>query len=296
MGITPPRTTSSPPSERRPAHGNKVARGVVLLGAFAVDYAIAGWVQVRALVSRNAPARYRRGDPAKPTIVLVPGVYETWLFMKPVADLLNERGYPVAVVRGLGYNRRPIVDTSTRLARALSRRPAPPAGRIVVAHSKGGLIGKHLMLTEGQRLDVRGMVAVCTPFAGSRLARWLLDPSLRAFLPTDSTIVSLSKHADVNSRIVSIYPPVDQHVPDGSQLAGATNVEIDVPGHFRLLSNPLGLAAILDGVESLVAEVASGPETREDAAAGSTRTAPDAAEVALDEEASPTATGGEHDR
>jgi hypothetical protein len=283
MGITQPGTSSRPPSDRRPAHGNRLARGIVLLGAFAVDYAIAGWVQVRALVSRNAPDRYRKGDPTKPTVVLVPGVYETWLFMKPVADLLNERGYPVAVVRGLGYNRRPVVDTSTRLARALSRRPAPPAGRIVVAHSKGGLVGKHLMLTAGTRLDVRGMVAVCTPFAGSRWARWLLDPSLRAFLPTDSTIVSLSKHADVNSRIVSIYPPVDQHVPDGSQLAGATNVEIDVPGHFRLLSNPLGLAAVLDGVESLVAEVATGPETREDAA-GSTRTAPDAAEVPLDEE------------
>jgi pimeloyl-ACP methyl ester carboxylesterase len=288
MGITQPRTSSRRPSDRRPAHGNRVVRGIVLLGAFAEDYAIAGWVQVRALVTRSAPERYRRGDPTKPTVVLVPGVYETWLFMKPVADLLNERGYPVAVVRGLGYNRRPVVDTSTRLARALSRRPAPPAGRVVVAHSKGGLVGKHLMLTAGERLDIRGMVAVCTPFAGSRLARWLLDPSLRAFLPTDSTIVSLSKHADVNSRIVSIYPPVDQHVPDGSQLAGATNVEVDVPGHFRLLSDPLGLAAILDGLESLVAEVAAGPETHEDAATSTTTTAPDAAEVPLDDEPSTT--------
>lgn len=283
MGITP-RTTTRPPSERRPAHGNKLARGIVLLGAFAVDYAIAGWVQVRALVTRDAPDRYRRGDPSKPTIVLVPGVYETWLFMKPVADLLNERGYPVAVVRGLGYNRRPIVDTSTRLARALSRRPAPSAGRIVVAHSKGGLVGKHLMLTAGAQLDLRGMVAACTPFAGSRRARWLLDPSLRAFLPTDSTIVSLSKQADVNARIVSVYPTVDQHVPDGSQLAGATNVEIDVPGHFRLISHPLGLAAILDGVESLIAGVATGPETHAEATTDVTVTAPDAAEVPLDDE------------
>lgn len=288
MGITQPRTSSRRPSDRRPAHGNRVVRGIVLLGAFAVDYAIAGWVQVRAVVTRNAPDRYRRGDPTKPTIVLVPGVYETWLFMKPVADLLNERGYPVAVVRGLGYNRRPIADTSTRLAAALSRRPAPPAGRIVVAHSKGGLVGKHLMLTAGERLDVRGMVAACTPFAGSRWARWLLDPSLRAFLPTDSTIVSLSKQADINARIVSIYPTVDQHVPDGSQLAGATNVEIDVPGHFRLISHPLGLAAILDGVESLVAELTTGPETREKAAADTTTTAPDAAEVPLDDEPSTT--------
>ncbi len=284
MGSTRPDGPTRPPSDRRRPHANRLVRGAILLGAFAVDYAIAGWVQVRALAERSAPERYREGDPAKPTIVLIPGVYETWLFMKPVADLLNERGYPVAVVRGLGYNRRPVVDTSTRLARALSRRPAPAAGRVIVAHSKGGLVGKHLMLTEGSRLDVRGMVAVCTPFAGSRLARWLLDPSLRAFLPTDSTIVSLSKHADVNARIVSIYPPVDQHVPDGSQLAGATNVEVDVPGHFRLLSHRLGLAAILDGVESLVAEVATGPEPLDGATTDDTRAAPDAAEVELGNE------------
>jgi hypothetical protein len=236
--------------------GNRLARGIGrgigLLGAFAADYAIAGWTQVLALVPASAPERYRRGDPDKPTIVMVPGVYETWLFMKPVADMLNEHGYPVAVVRGLGYNRRPVVDTSKRLARALSRRPVRAAGRIIVAHSKGGLVGKHLMLTGGPAVDARAMVAVCTPFAGSRYARWLLDPSLRAFLPTDSTIVELSSHADVNSRIVSIYPPVDQHVPDGSQLAGATNVEIPVPGHFRLLTHPDGLRAILEGVESLL--------------------------------------------
>jgi hypothetical protein len=240
--------------------GNRLMRGVALLGWFAVDYALAGWVQLKALVSRWAPARYRRGDADKPTIVLVPGVYETWLFMKPVADLLNSRGYPVAVVSGLGYNRRPVVDTSTRVANALSQRAVRPSGRIVVAHSKGGLVGKHLMLTGDPALDVRGMVAVCTPFAGSRWARWLLDPSLRAFLPTDSTIVALSKQADVNARIVSIYPPVDQHVPDGSQLAGATNVQLPVPGHFRLLSHPLGLEAVLAGVESLVAETSPTPE------------------------------------
>lgn len=254
MGRAEPRRTLS-------GSGNRLLRGIALLGWFAVDYLIAGVIHVQALCSRSAPTRYRRGDADKPTVVLIPGVYETWLFMKPVADLLNERGYPVAVVSGLGYNRRPVVDTSKRLAEALSRRTVREPGRIIVAHSKGGLVGKHLMLTAGTDLDVRGMVAMCTPFAGSRWARWLLDPSLRAFLPTDSTIVELSKQADVNARIVSVYPPVDQHVPDGSQLAGATNVEIPVPGHFRVLSHPLGLEAVLAGVEQLVAQTSVTPET-----------------------------------
>ena len=55
----------------------------------------------------------------------------------PLADVLEEWS-------GLGYNRRPVVETSERLARALERVSSNPAGRLIVAHSKGGLVGKHL--------------------------------------------------------------------------------------------------------------------------------------------------------
>jgi hypothetical protein len=55
----------------------------------------------------------------------------------------------VSVVHGLGTNRRGIVETSERLGRLLTDTPPPKAGRVLVAHSKGGLIGKHLLVSSG---------------------------------------------------------------------------------------------------------------------------------------------------
>ena len=63
---------------------------------------------------------------------------------------------------------------------------------VLVAHSKGGLIGKLAMLREDPDGRIDSMIAVNTPFAGSSYARWFLVPSVRAFIPTDATIVALA--------------------------------------------------------------------------------------------------------
>lgn len=139
-----------------------------------------------------------------PEAVLLPGVYEHWSFLRPLGDVLNAAGHRVVIVHGLSANRRPIVETSARLERA------------IVGHSKGGLIGKHLLLDGGaESLGIRGLVAVCTPFGGARRARLFRDPSIRALLPGDETIVMLGSAASVNSRIVSVFGTYDPHVPDG---------------------------------------------------------------------------------
>ena len=185
-------------------------------------------------------------------MVLLPGVYEHWSFLRPLGDALNAAGHRVVVVHGLGANRLPIAETSRRLAKALARVQAPPGGRVLVGHSKGGLVGKHLLIDPvAEALQVRGLVAVCTPFAGARRARLFTDPSIRALLPSDETIVMLGDAASVNSRIVSVFGTFDPHVPDGSALDGATNVRVPVAGHFRILSAPETVLAVRDGVARL---------------------------------------------
>ncbi|SFN41350.1 esterase/lipase family protein [Mycetocola miduiensis] len=219
---------------------------------WAVDYVDAGVVHARSTLAWTVPPSFSVGEPGKPTIVLIPGVYERWNFLRPIAERLNAAGYPVSVVHGLGYNRRPIVETSERLARALSRVSANPAGRLIVAHSKGGLVGKHMLVSSSDELHLLGLVAICTPFAGSRYARYVLGQTLRAFIPTHETIVSLGKNSSVNARIVSIFGGFDPHVPDGSVLVGATNVKLPVDGHFAILHQPQTLDAVTDAVDLLV--------------------------------------------
>lgn len=222
------------------------------VGIWAIDYLDAAVLHTRAIAGGwRVPPHYGRGKEGKPTIVLIPGVYERWSFLKPIADRLWREGYPISVVHGLGYNLRPIIDTSDRLAAALSRVSANPAGRIIVAHSKGGLVGKHLMLSHREELGVRGLVAVCTPFAGSRYAKYVLGQTLRAFSPTNDTIVLLGRDSSVNSQIVSIFGPFDPHVPDGSVLVGATNVQVPVSGHFRILHARETIDAATDAVRLL---------------------------------------------
>lgn len=223
-------------------------------GWWALDYLDAAKQQLRVLTVPKLPRRWARGDAGKPTVLLLPGVYEHWSFMEPLGDALNAHGYRVQVAHGLGANLLAIPETAERVRRALARIPVPPEGRVVVAHSKGGLIGKHLLLRDvDHRLDLRGLVAIATPFRGARLSRYLLDPSMREFDPDSATIVELASAASVNSRIVSLFGVFDPHLPEGSSLAGATNRRLPVAGHFRILSTPQTAEAVVAAVESLSA-------------------------------------------
>jgi len=231
-----------------------------IFGWMARDYAYAGWHQLAVFGARQEPAEWRHGDPDKPQVVLLPGVYEHWSFLRPLGDALHAAGHRVVVVHGMRANRRPIAETAARVAKALARSAPPPAGRVIVAHSKGGLIGKHVLIDdEGSLLGIRGVVAICTPFAGARRARLFGDPSIRALLPNDETIVMLGDAASVNGRIVSIFGTFDPHVPDGSALEGATNVQVPVTGHFRVLEAPETLQAVREGIALLTQDPARAP-------------------------------------
>lgn len=198
-----------------------------------LDYLYAGLWQVRAAISRTDPATYLTGSAAP--VVVVPGVYETWHFMRPIVTALHNAGHPVHVVTALQHNRRPVAEAAHLVADYIEQ--ADLQNAVIVAHSKGGLIGKYILnsLDDGGR--VRALVAICTPFGGSRYARYLLVPSLRAFAVADPGIVALGADIRHNARITSIFGLFDPHIPEGSALAGARNIRIETGGHFRILGD-----------------------------------------------------------
>lgn len=211
---------------------------------WAQDYAYAAAAQVRA-VGPGRPDDFASGQ-GRP-LVLLPGIYETWRFLEPLARVLHDRGHPIHVVTGLGCNRRPIVESAAVAAALLRERDLHDV--VLVAHSKGGLIGKHLMAFDPVGTRVRAMVAVATPFGGSRYSRLMPTPSLRAFRSGDATMRALAASADVNSRIVSVFGAFDPHIPEGSELAGARNVRLDGGGHFRVLADPRVIAEVIRAAE-----------------------------------------------
>lgn len=220
------------------------------------------WVlrqQVRVILSlprfRRVPLAYRIGE--KAPVVLLPGVYETWQFLKPIADRLNAAGHPVFVVSALGYNVRDIPLSARTVGSFLANHDL--RGVVLVAHSKGGLIGKHVMTIDDVQRRVDYLVAVNTPFSGSVYARYVPLRSVRAFVPTEPTLAMLGARRERNARVTSVYSQFDPHIPEGSALEGAHNVPLALMGHFR----PLGQRALIDAVEHAVNRAADLTRARE---------------------------------
>lgn len=202
------------------------------------DYAYALRAQIAAARDRTPADAYATGS-GRP-VVMLPGIYEDWRFLRPLAQALHERGHPVHVVTALGRNRWPVPRAATHVARLLRERDLRDV--VLVAHSKGGLVGKHLMSETDTGGRLRALLAVATPFGGSRYSRLMPTRALRAFAANDPVLRSLAGITAVNARIVSVYAAFDPHIPEGSELAGARNVRLPIGGHFRILAHPRVLA------------------------------------------------------
>jgi hypothetical protein len=117
-----------------------------------------------------------------------------------------------------------------------------------VGHSKGGIVGKHMMAFDDVDHRIDRMVAIASPFSGSARAKYVPMRTIRPFLPGDVLLGSLAANLELNSRITSVYSEIDHVIPNGSKLEGATNVVVPLVGHFRLLSDP----RVVDIVERAV--------------------------------------------
>jgi pimeloyl-ACP methyl ester carboxylesterase len=201
-----------------------------------LDYAYAAYWQLHGLLFRADPAPYLQAPRSDRPVLLIPGVYENWQFMHRIARRLHEAGYPVHVVKPLGYNRGEMGRMAALVAGYL--RDADLRNVTIVAHSKGGLVGKRAMILPASAGRIRHMVAVGTPFSGSVYARLFLAPSIRAFSPRNRVLRALAADLSVNHRITSVYGAFDPHIPGGSYLAGARNIRLDSAGHFRILEDP----------------------------------------------------------
>lgn len=201
-------------------------------GWFAADMLHGGRTLLGAALTRDDPDAYSTSGRGAPIVVL-PGVFETWYFMKPIADRLAECGRPVHVVSELGHNRLTIPESAEVVARSLAARGLEKVS--IVAHSKGGLIAKQLMVAQPELVDK--CVTICTPFSGSRYARWAPIPELKIFAAGDPVTAELARNLAANARITSVSAAFDPLIPEGSHLEGATNVRLSTAGHFRVLAS-----------------------------------------------------------
>lgn len=215
--------------------------------AWALDYLYVAYWQVHGFLFRGDAALYLTGSAGKPPVVIIPGIYEPWQFMRPVADHLHAAGHPVHVVAPLGYNRGTVPAMAGLVAAYLQEQQLEDV--IIVAHSKGGLIGKYVMTLPETTPQIHQLIAVNSPFSGSLYASFAVLPSLRAFSPRNRTLKLLHANLDANARITSVYSSFDPHIPGGSTLPGAANIELETMGHFRIIGEPALLGVIDRAIE-----------------------------------------------
>ena len=223
--------------------------------AWTSDYVYVVWRQLRGLVTHPDPADLASGT--RTPVVLLPGIYETWFFLEPLARVLHDAGHPVLTVPGLRWNLSDLETSARLVTERLAEAGTGPV--VLLAHSKGGLVGKALMSHPAAGDDVVGMVAVNTPFAGSVYATYFPSRPVRALSPRFPAMRALAREVGAHRRIVSVYGLFDPHVPGGSALAGATNVQLPVMGHFRTVAHPAVQRAVLEHVGRLDRSRAPGP-------------------------------------
>ena len=215
-----------------------------------LDYMYVAYWQIYDFFIRADPTQYKNPKKALVPVILIPGIYENWQFMKPVADSLYKQGHPIHVIDGLGYNTGDVETMAAIVDTYITTNNIDSC--IIVAHSKGGLIGKYVLAKFNPHRIVKGMIALNTPFSGSKYAYLLLPlKAARMFIPTSPILSTLSANTIINANIVSIYGLFDPHIPKGSFLAGAKNVQLNTKGHFRIMKNAEVHQAVLQNITLL---------------------------------------------
>lgn len=205
--------------------------------------------QIFGLLRPYDPAKYRfLNAKSSRTILVIPGVFESWQIMRPVADMLVQAGYRVHVLPELGYNVSSVEDAAEIVSSYIRQKQLSDC--VLVTHSKGGLIGKYLLSQPSLRSSLRGMIAINTPFSGTPFVRFLPTQTLRMFLATSATITSLQKDLATNARITSMFSKYDPLISSGSSLEGATNITLPTIGHFVVLRDKQVHARLLSELEN----------------------------------------------
>ena len=188
----------------------------------------------------------------KTPVILLPGITSKWMHMRGLGDPISLVGHPVYVVSELKDNMYGVSVLSEMLREFIASQGLKNV--LLVAHSKGGLVGKHYLVNKNPDSCVLGMVAIAAPFSGSLLSHITPHPAYTE-LKTDSELVlELQRHTEINQRIISIFPEHDTHVwaEKGSFLENALeNISLPLAGHDSILSNIEVIQSTLKALEKL---------------------------------------------
>lgn len=185
----------------------------------------------------------------KNPVVLIPGNSNKWGFYKRLSDAISHFGYPVYVVDKLWLNLFDI-PTSAKIVREIIDKNNLK-NVVLLGHSKGGVVGKYILIHENKDRKISRLIAIASPFSGSSIVDHLPYKSFRELSPKSKIIQETNSNKEMNSKIISIMPEFDNHVwsDKGSYLEGALNIKIPIKGHHKIVFDKNAIKKIIELIE-----------------------------------------------
>ena len=194
--------------------------------------------QAVTFIYRKPPKHYLDYiEDGKQPIILIPGIYEKWQFLKEVSDPLSQQGHPVYAIENLGYNIETVDDSAKLIHEFILEKKLENV--IIISHSKGGLIGKYLLTYFNAEGRIKKLIAIASPFSGSNIVKYIPLPGTKELHPESEMLRKLTESKQENRLIVSICGTYDNHVwPETSCfLDGAKNIQVKAHGHHQMLAH-----------------------------------------------------------
>jgi len=200
----------------------------------------------------DAPHNYQpRTHTLKPPVILLAGLAERWGFLKTIGDFIAKNNYPVYIVPKLKSNFKTVSESAAIINEIIEKNNLKNV--IILGHSKGGTIGKYMLLHHNQKERIIGVIAIATPFKGTLLCKIFPHKAYNEFIPQSQLIQNLQRNIKHNQKIISIAPQWDNHIwpQNGSYLEGAENIKLTINGHHRILFHKELQRIILYSLEKL---------------------------------------------
>jgi len=184
-------------------------------------------------VKKQLPTEWENGT--KGNILLLPGFHQKWPFMELLGSALNHAGYRIYYCQNLRNHTCGVEPSAKIIEEFLKENNLKDV--VIVAHSKGGLIAKHLLHFSREKWRIRQVITLATPYKGSLLA--CCSPAAWEMRPGSPLIKKILNGEHGCEKIIAFYPKLDNMVVPNKNLIDPKlkSIQVDSIGHTRLLDD-----------------------------------------------------------
>lgn len=188
----------------------------------------------------------------KNPVFVIHGYLASWRITKKIADDISSKGYSVYVFPQLGRNTKSFPESLEIIEDVIEKNKLKEI--IIVGYSKGGLIGKSLLIKQKNTDKIKGLITVATPFYGSKFANYFKFLKSNEFYPDNKLIKDLLADEEVNNKIIAISSSHDSAIihEKKATLPGARkNISVNTFGHVGIVLDKETRKKVIESVEEL---------------------------------------------